>query len=198
MFWCTAIICVCFTTPIETSPKYVFWTLQQYLLVTKIVDNAFFSWCAGIKRGHWCLVRAVRWMTCKLEVLAGKKGADLIRFVKAHIAIVYNDSSSLVRLSNFSEDFRQTDCGVPLRIDRPTMLKWNSSHMASFVEETGHHFLRSDLSTNNFHWIWLRFIYPHGGLLLCFGLIRTDRGCVTCDDLINVVWGTAIVFSNIS
>ena len=44
---------VCFSTPIETPPKHGFWTLQQYLLMTKIV--AFFSWCARIKRSHWML-----------------------------------------------------------------------------------------------------------------------------------------------
>ena len=43
--------------------------------------------------------------------------------------MVNNDSSSLVRFSNFFEDFRQTNCGVPLRIDRATLLKCN---MTSF------------------------------------------------------------------
>ena len=71
--------------------------------------------------------------------------------------------------SNFSEDFRQINCGVPLRIDRPTMLKWNSRYMTSFAEETGHHLLRSNFSTNNFRWLWHGFKDPHGGLLLCIG-----------------------------
>ena len=44
-----------------------------------------------------------------------------------------NDSSSLVRFSNFFEDIRQTNCGVTLGIDRPMMLKWNSRHMTSFA-----------------------------------------------------------------
>ena len=57
-----------------------------------------------------------------------------------------NDSSSLVRFSNLSEDFRLTNRVVPLRIDGPTMLKWSRRHMTSFAEETGHHLLRSDFS----------------------------------------------------
>ena len=93
--------------------------------------------------------------------------------MRARIAMLKNDSSS-IRSSNFSEDFRQTNCGVALRIDRPTMLKWNSRHMTSFAEETAHHLLRSDFSINNFRWIRLGFKDPHGGLLLCYGLIRTD------------------------
>ena len=40
MFWCVTIICVRFSVPIETPPKHCFWTFQQYLLATKIVDHA--------------------------------------------------------------------------------------------------------------------------------------------------------------
>ena len=108
--------------------------------------------------------------------------------------MVNNDSSSLVRLSNFSEDFRQTNCGVPLRIDRRTLLKWNSRHLTSFVEETGNHLLGSAFSANNFRWIWLGFKESHGGLLLCSELIRTGPWFVTCDELINDFLGIAIVF----
>jgi len=68
--------------------------------------------------------------------------------------MVHNDPSSPVRFSNFSEDFRQTNCGVPLRIDR-------------FTEETGDHLLRSASS-------WLDFEDPHGRLRFCFGLIGID------------------------
>ena len=107
--------------------------------------------------------------------------------------MVNNDSSSLVRFSNFSEDFRQTNCGVPLRIDRPTMLKWNSRHMTSFEEERGHQ-LWSASSTNNFRWVWLVFEDPYDGLLFCFGVICIDPRFVTCDNFINVFWSTAIVF----
>ena len=83
---------------------------------------------------------------------------------------------------------------VPLRIDRLTMLTRNSHHMTSFAEETGHHLLRRDISTNNFCWFWLGFKDPHGGVLFCFGLIRIGRRFVTCGDLINVIWRTAILF----
>ena len=113
---------------------------------------------------------------------------------RARIVMVNNDSSSLVRFSNFAEVLRQTNCGVPLRIDRPTMLKRNSYHMTSLAEETGHYFLRSDFTTNNLRWIWLGFRNPHGGLLPYFALIRTYPWFVTCDDHVNVFWGTAIVF----
>ena len=56
-------------------------------------------------------------MTHQFDVLAGQKGADLSRCVRARIVIVNNDSSSLVRFLKFSEDFRQTNCGILLRID---------------------------------------------------------------------------------
>ena len=49
MFWCTTIICVCFSTPIETAAKYGFWTLQQYLLVTKIADQGLMM-CGNKKK----------------------------------------------------------------------------------------------------------------------------------------------------
>ena len=103
----------------------------------------------------------------------GQKGAGLNRYVRARIVIL-NNEQSLARSSNFSEDFWQTNYGVPLRIDRPMMFKWNSRHMTSFAGETGDHFLRSSSSTNNFHWIWLVFEDPYNRSLFCFGLIRTD------------------------
>ena len=52
-----------------------------------------------------------------------------------------------------SEDFGQTNCGVPLRIERATMLKWHSRHMTSFAEETGDHLLGSVSFTNDFRWL---------------------------------------------
>ena len=123
-------------------------------------------------------------MTHQFDVLASQKGAVLSRCVRARIVMVNNDSSSLVRLSNFSEDFRQITSGVPLRIHRPTMLKWSSRHMTSVTEKTGDHLLQSASSRNNIRWLWLVFEDPHGGLLLGFGLIRTAPRFVTCDDLI--------------
>ena len=66
--------------------------------------------------------------------------------------------------------------------------------MTSFAEETGDHLLRSASSTDDFRWIWLVFEDPHGGLWICFRLIRIDPRCVTCDYLINDFWSTAIVF----
>ena len=61
-----------------------------------------------------------------------------------------HDSSSLIPFSNFSADFRQTNCGAPHRLNRPTILKWNNRHMISFAKETGEHLLRSASCTNNF------------------------------------------------
>ena len=63
------------------------------------------------------------------------------RCVRARIVMVNNDSTSVVRFSNFSDDFKQTNCSVPLRIERPTMLKWNSRHLTNFGEETADHLL---------------------------------------------------------
>ena len=105
MFWCTTIICVCFSTPIETLPKHGFWTLQQHLLATKIVDHAFYSWCAEIKRSNW-----VPSQDCTADDSAIRR---LGRYVRARTSMVNKDSSSLVSFSNFPEDFRQTNCGVP-------------------------------------------------------------------------------------
>ena len=66
--------------------------------------------------------------------------------MRARIVMVNNDSSSLIHFSDFYEDFRQTNCGVPLRIGRPTLLKKNSRHMTSIAAETGDHLLRSVFS----------------------------------------------------
>ena len=82
-------------------------------------------------------------MTHQFDVLAGQNDAGLSQCVRARIAMVNNNSSALVRFSNISEEFRQRICGVPIRIDRPTLLKWNSRHMISFAEETGVYLLRN-------------------------------------------------------
>ena len=89
------------------------------------------------------------------DVLNGQKGAGLSRWLRACIVMVNNDLCSRLCFSNVSEYVRQTNCGLPLRVDSPTMLKWNSRHMTSFAEETVHHLLRSVSFTNNIRWIWL-------------------------------------------
>ena len=91
-------------------------------------------------------------------------------------------------------EFLQRNCGVPVRIDRATLLKWNSRYMTSFAEKTCYHLLRSAFCKNNFRWIWLVFEGPHGALLLSFGLLCIDPCFVSCDDLINVFWSSVIVF----
>ena len=100
----------------------------------------------------------------------------------------------MIRLFCTFYEFLRRNCGVPLRIDRATMLKWNSRYLTSFAEQTGNHLLRSVFSTNNFRWVWIVFEDPHGRLLFCFGRIRIDQWLVTCDHLISVFWSTAIVF----
>ena len=82
--------------------------------------------------------------------------------MRARIIMVSNDSSSLVRFSNFFEDLRQTNYGVALRMECPTMLKWNSRHMG---EETGNHLIRSDFSTKTFRWVWFGSLTQ----LVCIG-----------------------------
>jgi len=51
------------------------------------------------------------------------------------------DLPSFYRLLNASEDFRQTNCGVPFGIDRLTLSKRKSRHMTSLTEEPGKHLL---------------------------------------------------------
>ena len=97
-----------FSTPIETTPKHV----QQDLLATKISDHSFFSWYVGIKTSHW-----VPSQGCMADDPT----------IGSHVEQWF---VSLVSFSNFSEDFRQTNCSVQLRIDSPTMLNWNSHYMA--------------------------------------------------------------------
>ena len=105
--------------------------------------------------------------------------------MSARIVIV-NNESFLVRFSNFSEDFRQINCGVPLRIDTSTMLKWDSRQKTIVPKKAGNHLLRNDFSANRFRWILFEFEDPHGELLHRFGLICIYLKFVTCDDLINV------------
>ena len=123
--------------------------------------HAFSSSCAGIKKSHW-----VPSQGCTED---------------DHSIRRFGRSKRLWFQPMFVFRISPNTLGVPLRIDRPTMLKWNSHHMSSFAKETGHHLLRSNFSTNNFHWIWIGFKDPHVGLLFCSGLI-------------NVFWGTVIVF----
>ena len=89
-------------------------------------------------RSHWVPSQGCTAENPSIRRFADQKGAGLNRCVRARIVMVNNDSTSLVRFWNFSEDFRQTNCGVALIIDRPTMLKWNSLQMTSLAEETGY------------------------------------------------------------
>jgi len=109
----------------------------------------------GNKKSYWGQIRAVRRITHQSDVLAGQKLSALRWCVRARIVMVHKDPPNLVRFSNFSEDFTQTNCGVPTRIDRPSLLKRNSRHMTSSTEETGDHLIWSASFTNYFRWIWL-------------------------------------------
>ena len=71
------------------------------------------------------------------------------------------------------------------------MLKWNSRHMTSFAKETVEYLL----------WIFHKQLSLHLARLqrptrwtVVLLLIRIDPWLVTCDDLINVFWSTAILF----
>ena len=81
---------------------YCLQWLEKINLTKNCVWWKFFSWCAGIKLG--CQARAVRRMTYQFDALADQKSADLTWCVKAHIAMVNYDSSSVVRFSNLFED----------------------------------------------------------------------------------------------
>ena len=105
-------------------------------MVSERYNSIFLLMCGNKKKS---LVAKLGLYGHQFDVLADQNG----------VGLVSSDSSSLVRFSNFHEDFRQTDCGVPLRIDRPTMLMRNSRHMANFAEETGHHLFRNDFFINN-------------------------------------------------
>ena len=91
----------------------------------------------------------------------------------------------------YSEDFRQTNCAVSLWIDLSTMeqsphdqfCRRNRRPSASKC------FFNKQLSLD-LGWVQR----PYAGLLLCFGLIRTNPWFVTCDDLINLSSGIAIIF----
>jgi len=118
-----------------------------------------------------CQVRAVRRMSHQFDVLAGQTSAGLSWFVRV-IVMVHNDPSFLVRFSDFSEDFRQTNCGVP---------------------QTNDHLLRSVFSTNNFR-CPCQGLLGSSSFLFCFGLISIDPWLVTCDDLKNVFGNSAFIF----
>ena len=91
----------------------IFWRRQSLCVVN--------SWYAGRKRSHWVPSTADKPSIWRF-------GRPKRRWLEpicesSHWCMVNNESSSLVR------------CGVPLRIDRPIMLKWNTSHMTSFAEK---------------------------------------------------------------
>ena len=139
---------VCCPTLIETAPKNSFERFNS-IFWSKIVDYAFVSCCAEIKRSPWVLSQR-----CTRNSTIQRIGQSIRRWFEPMCEsshwLVNNDSSALVRFLNCYEDFWQTSAGLPLRIDRTTMLKCNSRHMTSFAEKAGYHLLRSDFSTNNF------------------------------------------------
>ena len=130
--------------------------------MAKIVDHPLFAWYAGIKGRRFDRSK-MRWFEPMCE--------------NSHC-----HCEQWFVFSCLFFEFLQRKCGAPLRVDRATLFKWNT---------TGYHLLRSTFSTNNFLWIWFVFEGPHGGLLFCFGLIPWFA---SCDYLINVYWSIAIVF----
>ena len=80
------IIVFVFPLGLKDPPKHGFWTLQEHLLATTIVD--IFCLNAGIKRSHS--------RPSQGDNLDGPKGACLSRYARSRIVIVNNGSSSLV------------------------------------------------------------------------------------------------------
>ena len=124
MFLRTTIISVYFSTPIETPPKHGFWTLQQYLLLTKIVDHVFVCWCPWIKRSHWVLSQAVRGWPIKLTFWPVKKA-----LVSADVWVLALSRWTMIRLLLFVFKIspKTSATVVPLRIDRlsGTVATWS-------------------------------------------------------------------------
>ena len=82
------------------------------------------------------------------------------------IAWTMNDSSFLVRFSNFFKE-------IVVYHSELTVQRCSSGTVATRpVLPKKQHLLRSDFYTNNFRWIWFVFEGPHGVLFFCFGLIR--------------------------
>ena len=190
MFWHTIIICVCFSTPIETPPKHGFWTLYQHLLATKIFDHAFFSWCAGIKRSHWVPSQGWTANSTFWPVRKALVWADVWELTLAWWTMMRNP------LLFFWNSPKTLGKQIVVYHSELPVLWCSSGTVATWpvLQKTQVTFCFEVLLSNKFRWIWLGFKDPHGGLLLCFGLIRKCPLFVMCDDLINVFWGTAFVF----
>ena len=149
--------------------------LKRHLLATKIVDHAFFCWSAGIKRSHSWPINSTFWPVNKALIWADvwELALPCWTMIRPLLYVFWISPKSLGK--------QIVMCHSELIV-----LRWSSG--------TGDHLLRQASSTNNFRWIWLGCEDPHGGLLLCFGLIRADPWFVICHDLINIFWGTAIIF----
>ena len=106
-----------------------------------------------------------------------QKGAGLSRCVRARIVVVKNELSSLVRFSNFFKDFIQVE-------------EW--PHDQFCRRNRPQHLLRSDFQPITF--VGFDFCSKIHTVDYWFGLIRIVTWFANCDGLINVFWGTAIVF----
>ena len=150
---------------------------------------------SGHKKVIGCQVRALRqsshqFHSChQSDFLDGQKGADLSQCVRTRIAIVNNDSSFFVRFSNFSKK-------IMVYHSELTLQRYSSGTVATWPV------LPKTLATICFDVLFPQTAFVgfrssskvhNGGLLFCFGLICIDPWFVTCDDLINVFWSTAIV-----
>ena len=124
----------------------------------EIVDYTFF-FDVREKKGSGHSVSAVRPMTHQFDVLACQKGADLSRSVRARIAVVSNDLSSLLHSSNFCEEI--------VVYHSELTVEWRSRHMTSNAEETGDHLLRSDFFHKQLS-LDLARVRRHDELIFCF------------------------------
>ena len=68
----------------HASTFMIVFLLQQYLLVTKIVDHEFFLDVRDQREVIWCQARAVRRMTHQFNVLGDQKDAALPMSESSH------------------------------------------------------------------------------------------------------------------
>ena len=124
----------------------------------------------------------------QFDVLAGQKAADLSRCVSARFVMLNNDSSSLVRFSKFCKE-------IVVYHSELTVQCCSSGTVATWPV------LPKKQATICFEVIFPQTAFV--GFDFCskihtvdywFGLIRIVTWFANCDGLINVFWGTAIVF----
>ena len=111
-----------FFTLIEVTAKYAFWMYQSFSSNVEKHSYVIYFWCMGRKKVIRCQIRAVWQMTHQFDVLAFQKILFLIWCLRARIVLVKNYALLLLLFLNFSNNFCQTNCHMPFRIDHPGLL----------------------------------------------------------------------------